>query len=63
MLKSVIPDIQNDRQATERYIEAQNTGKSLLIVVPKELGEAYVEQLARCDPQMIVYADLEEEAK
>ena len=43
VLTSVIPDIQNDRQAKERYIEAQNTGKSLLIVVPKELGEAYVE--------------------
>ena len=61
VLHSVIPEIENLRQATEKYDEAQNTGKALLIVVNKELGEAYVEQLARFDPEMIVYADLEEE--
>ena len=61
VLHSVIPEIENLRQAAEKFDEAQNTGKALLIVVNKELGEAYVEQLARFDPEMIVYADLEEE--
>lgn len=63
MLHTVIPDIENMRQASERYQEAQKSGKSLLVVVNKELGEAYVEQLARADPEMIVFAELEEENK
>ena len=62
-VKEVIPTINNFREATERYNEAQNHGKSLLIVVNQELAEAYVEQLARFDPQMIVFADIEEEGK
>lgn len=61
VLKSVIPDIENDRQAVERYNEAQMTGKSMLIVVPQEMAEHYVESLARADPEMIVYAMCEEE--
>ena len=61
MLKDVIPEIENLRQAQEKYTEAQNTGKALLLVVNKELGEAYVQQLARHDPEMIVFADIEEE--
>lgn len=61
VLHQVIPEIENLRQAQEKYDEAQKTGKALLLVVNKELGEAYVESLARCDPEMIVYADLEEE--
>jgi len=62
VLNQVIPEITNLRQAQERYDEAQKTGKSLLLIVNKELGEAYVEQLARADPEMIVYADLESES-
>ena len=61
VLTSIIPDIANERQAQERYDEAQSTGKSLLTVVPQEHAEAIVEQLARCDPQMIVFAQCEEE--
>ena len=61
MLMEVIPEIENLRQATERYQEAQKSGKSLLVVVPKEHAEMYVEQLARRDPEIIVYADIEED--
>ena len=60
-MRGVIPDIENVRQAALKYDEAQKTGKAILLVANKELGEAYVEQLARADPDMIVYADLEEE--
>jgi hypothetical protein len=61
VLHQVVPEVENLRMAQEKYDEAQKRGKSLLLVCNKELGEAYVEQLARCDPEMIVYADLEEE--
>ena len=61
MLKEVIPEIENLRQAQEKYDEAQKTGKSLLLIANKELGEAYIEQLARADPEMIVFAEMEEE--
>ena len=61
MLHEVIPDIENHRQAQEKFTEAQAQGKALLIIVNKELGEHYVEQLARHDPEMIVFADLEKE--
>lgn len=61
VLQGVIPEISNERQAKERYEEAQLTGKSLLVTVPKEHGELYVEQLARADPEMIVFATIEEE--
>ena len=61
VLQGVIPEIENLRQAQEKYQEAQNIGKALLLVCNKELGEAYVEQLARADPEIIVYADLESE--
>ena len=61
VLTSVIPDITNMRDATERYEEAMKTGRSLLIVQPKEQAEFFVEQLARCDPAMIVYSTIEEE--
>ena len=61
MLTEVIPEIENLRQANEKYKEAQAQGKSLLLIVNKELGEHYVEQLARQDPEMIVFADLEKD--
>jgi len=61
VLVSVIPGIENDRQAGERYQEAMSTGRSLLVVQPKEQAEFYVEQLARCDPEMIVFSQIEEE--
>ena len=61
VLQAVIPEINNLRAAHEHFKEAQSNGKSLLVVVHKELGEAYVEQLARADPDMIVYAEVEEE--
>jgi len=61
VLQSVIPSITNSRQASERYNEAMSTGRSLLITQPKEQAEHYSEQLARCDPQMIVYSKIEEE--
>ena len=61
MLKQCIPEIGNLREAQVKYKEAQSTGKSVLLVVNKELGEAYVEKLARHDPEMIVFADIEEE--
>ena len=61
VLSSVIPEIENDRQALERYEEAMKTGRSLLQTVPQEQAEFYVEQLARADPQMIVYSTMEEE--
>lgn len=61
VLKQVVPDIENDRQAAERYKEAMLHGKSLLVVAPKEHAEAYVEQLARADPEMIVFAEATEE--
>ena len=61
VLKAIVPDIANDRQAQERYQEAQQHGKSLLLVAPKEHAEAYVEQLARADPDMIVFSEAVEE--
>lgn len=61
VLKGVIPEIGNDREAKMKYDECQATGKALLIIVPKEHAEGYVEQLARADPEMIVYAQIEEE--
>ena len=61
ILKECIPEIPNLRDAQQRFEEAQKTGKSLLVSVPKEHGEMYVEQLARCNEEMIVYADIEEE--
>ena len=63
VLTTVIPEIENERQAAEKYEMAQNTGRALLIVTPKEIAEAYVEQLARCDPEMIVFSEIEEEGK
>ena len=59
VLQTVIPDIENFKQAKEKYDEAESTGKSMLIVVPKEHAEAYVEQLIRAEP--MVYAEIEEE--
>ena len=47
------------RQASEKFDEAQAQGKALLITVPKELGEAYVEQLIRAEP--MVYAEIEQD--
>ena len=61
VLRTVIPEIENSRQAQEKFKEAQNNGKALLSVVNKELGEHYVDCLAKHDPEMIVFADLEEE--
>lgn len=61
VLHQVIPEIENERQARERYEEAMSTGKSLLITQPKEQAEFFVEQLARADPQMVVYSTIEEE--
>mgnify|MGYP006115223775 CR=1 FL=1 len=61
VLRQVIPTVSNEREAKFIYDEAMNSGKALLIVVNKELGEAYVEQLARADEEIIVYATLEEE--
>ena len=61
VLRTIIPDISNDREAKQRYEEAMGGGKALLTVVNKELAEAYIEQLARADPEIIVYADMEEE--
>ena len=63
VLKAIIPEVGNLRAAQEHFREAQSNGKSLLVVVHKELGEGYVEQLARADPEMIVYAELVEEKK
>lgn len=59
VLLNIIPDIENLRQASEVYQTAQSTGKALLLVVPQEIAEAYVEQLIRADP--MVYAELEQE--
>ncbi|KAL1529266.1 hypothetical protein AB1Y20_000220 [Prymnesium parvum] len=59
VLLQVIPEIGNLRQAQEKYREAELTGKSMLLVVPKEHAESYVEQLIRADP--MVYAEIEEE--
>ena len=59
VLKAVIPDIDNLRQAKEKYDEAETTGKALLLVAPKEQAEHYVEQLIRADP--MVYGSIEEE--
>ncbi|EOD15408.1 hypothetical protein EMIHUDRAFT_245546 [Emiliania huxleyi CCMP1516] len=56
-LVRVIPDLKGE--AKEKYLEAQKTGKSLLIVVPFETGEFYQEQLAREDP--MIFAELEQE--
>jgi ATP-dependent Clp protease adapter protein ClpS len=63
VLVAVIPEIVNDRQAAEKYNECIRYGKAVLIVQPKELAEAYVEQLTRADPLMIVYSEIEEEKK
>ena len=60
-LRTVIPAIENERQALERYNEAMSTGRSLLITVPEEHAYHYREQLMRCDPSMIVYSTVEEE--
>ena len=46
VLRTVIPEIENSRQAQEKFKEAQNNGKALLSVVNKELGEHYVDCLA-----------------
>ena len=51
MLTKVVPEIANERQAKEKFQEAQNLGKALLVVVNKELAEHYVESLARADLQ------------
>ncbi len=59
VLKTVIPDIENFQQAKEKYDECESTGKAMLLVVPKEHAEAYVEQLIRAEP--MVYAEIEEE--
>jgi len=59
VLLSVVPEIENLAQAGQKYQEAQNTGKSLLITVPKEHAEAYVEQLIRAEP--MVFAEAQEE--
>lgn len=59
VLQNVIPEISNQRQAHEKFDEAQAQGKALLLTVPKELGEAYVEQLIRSEP--MVFAEIEEE--
>ena len=61
VITAVIPEIANERQALERYEEAMATGRSLLVIQPKEQAEFYVEQLARADPEMIVYSQIEEE--
>ena len=61
VLKEVIPEIPNLRDAQQRFEEAQAIGKSILVSVPKEHGEMYVEQFARANSEMIVFADLEEE--
>jgi ATP-dependent Clp protease adapter protein ClpS len=61
VLQQVIPDIANERDAKEKFDVAQSAGRSLLLVVNKELAEAYAEQLARCDPAMIVFAEIEED--
>lgn len=55
----VIPEIGNLRQAQEKFKEAEVTGKAMLLVVPKEHAESYVEQLIRSDP--MVYAEIEQE--
>ena len=60
MLVSVIPDVENTAQAGEKYREAQNTGKALLIMAPKEHAEAYVEQLIRADPMVFAEAQGED---
>ena len=59
VLMTVIPDIEKFQQAKEKYDEAESTGKAMLLVVPKEHAEAYVEQLIRAEP--MVYAEIEEE--
>ena len=59
VLQTVIPDIENFKQAKEKYDECDSTGKAMLLVVPKEHAEAYVEQLIRAEP--MVYAEIEEE--
>ena len=55
----VIPEIGNLRQAQEKYKEAEVAGKSLLLTLPQEHAETYVEQLIRADP--MVYAEAVQE--
>merc|ERR1711924_153013 len=62
VLKNVIPDIENIMQAKQKFAEAQGpAGKSLLIIVPQEHAEGYVEQLIRADPEHLVFAEIEQE--
>ena len=59
VLEAIMPNIENQRVAREHFDEAQAQGKSMLILVPEEIAEAYVEQLQRADP--MVFAEIEEE--
>lgn len=62
VLVKVIPDIENVVQAKDKYEEAMGpVGKSLLMICPKEHAEGYAEQLIRADPEMMVFAEIEEE--
>ena len=57
VLLAVIPEIENRAQAGDKYQEAQASGKALLLTVPKEQAEHYVEQLIRSEP--MVYGEIE----
>lgn len=59
VLLAVIPEIENRAQAGDKYQEAQASGKALLLTVPKEQAEHYVEQLIRSEP--MVYGEIEED--
>lgn len=60
VLCAVMPEVIADaRQAKEKYDEAMNVGKALLVLAPFEHAEMYQEQLARADP--MVFAQIEEE--
>lgn len=61
VLRGVMPEINNEREAKALYDECMAGGKALLMVCPKEHAEGYVEQLARADPDMIVYSEIVEE--
>ena len=56
--KDTVP---NERAAVVIYEECMKTGRSLVGLHPKEIAEMYVEQLARADPEMIVYSEIEED--
>ena len=56
--KETVP---NERAAVAIYEECMKTGRSLVGLHPKEIAEMYVEQLARADPEMIVYSEIEED--